>query len=132
MPIGKGSPYHSLYLFIMECSMKKLILPLLLVLSPSVFASTTDCQNLYVGRIWVEKGIGLSAVVYLNAVGDTSGSYWSYFQSWSADERKEVLSMLMMAKASQHRVNVVTENSDKCGLQAGVTHTKALYLSTNP
>lgn len=112
--------------------MKKLALLLLLVLSPSVVASTTDCQNLYVGRIWIEKGIGLRAVVYLNAVGDTSGSYWSYFNGWSADERKEVLSILMMAKASQHRVNVVTENSDQCGLQAGGTQTKALYLATNP
>ena len=112
--------------------MKKLVLLLLLVLSPSVFASTTNCQNLYVGRIWIEKGIGLRAFVYLNAVGDNSGSYWSYFNGWSADERKEVLSILMMAKASQHRVNVVTENSDKCGLKAGGTQTKALYLATNP
>jgi hypothetical protein len=116
----------------MESSMKKLVLLLLLVLSPSVFASTTDCQNLYVGRVLVEKGKGLKAVIYLNAVDNTSGSYWSYFSGWTPDERKEVLSILMMAKASQHRVNVVTENGDKCGLQAGITVTKSLYLTTNP
>jgi len=116
----------------MERTLKKLVLLLSLILTPSVYASTTDCLNLYVGRIWVEKGVGLKAVVYLNAVGDTSGSYWSFFNGWSADERKEALSILMMAKASQHRVNVVTENVDKCGLQASGTVTKSLFLATNP
>jgi len=100
--------------------------------SLTVFASTIDCQNLYVGRIWVEKGTGLKAVVYLNAAGNSSGSYWSYFHGWSADERKEALSILMMAKASQHRINVETENQDKCGVQAGGTQMKSLYLTTNP
>jgi hypothetical protein len=112
--------------------MKILILLLTLVLSPTVYASTTDCQGLYVGRIWVEKGVGLKAVVYLNAAGNTSGSYWSYFNGWSIEEKKEALSILMMAKAAQHRVNVVTENEDSCGLQAGGTVTKALFLATNP
>lgn len=95
-------------------------------------ASTTDCQNLYIGRIWVEKGVGLKAVVYLNNQGDSSGSYWSYFVGWSADERKEALSLLVAAKAAGHRVNVTTENADGCGLQAGGTTTKALFLTTNP
>lgn len=98
---------------------------------PQVLASTTDCQDLYIGRIWVEKGTGLKAVVYLNQPANTSGSYWSYFSGWSADERKEALSLLTAAKAMQHRVNVVTENADGCGLQAGGTVTKQLFMATN-
>ncbi|TDF35554.1 hypothetical protein EYS14_19275 [Alteromonadaceae bacterium M269] len=112
--------------------MKKIIALILLTLSGVANASTTDCKDIYIGRIWVEKGYGLRAVVYLNHPGNTSGSYWSFFDGWSADERKEVLSLLMTAKASGHRVNVVTENTDQCGLQASGTQTKAVYLTTNP
>ncbi len=95
-------------------------------------ASTIDCQGLYIGRIWVEKGVGLKGVVYLNHPDNSSGSYWSYFAGWSESEKKEVLSVLMMAKAARHRVNVVTENAGGCGLQASSTITKAVYLATNP
>ncbi len=105
---------------------------LLLALSQTVSASTLDCNNLYIGRIWVEKGAGLKAVVYLNQRGDSSGSYWSYFTGWSADNKKEVLSTLLAAKAANHRVNVITESADNCSLQAGGTVTKAVYLTTNP
>ena len=95
-------------------------------------ASTVDCQNLYIGRIWVEKGTGLKAVVYLDEQAATSGSYWSYFTGWSADERKEVLTLLVAAKAAGHRVNVVTANADGCGLQAGGTVTNTVFLTTQP
>ena len=111
--------------------MKKWILSALLC-SGFANASTTDCQNLYIGRIMVQKGYCLSAVVYLNNKDDTSGSYWSSFTGWSADERKEVLSLLVAAKAAGHRVNVVTEDSDECGLQKGGTVTKSVALTTNP
>jgi hypothetical protein len=112
--------------------MRILIISAVLFFSSLTSASTIDCQNLHIGRIWVEKGFGLRAVVYLNNRGATSGSYWSYFTGWTSDERKEVLSMLMAAKAMNHRVNVVTENSDGCGMQAGGTVTKTIYLATNP
>ena len=95
-------------------------------------ANTTDCQNLYIGRIWIEKGVGLKAVVYLNHPDDSSGSYWSYFSGWSADERKEALTILTTAKATKHRVNVVTADANGCGLQAGGTVTNQLFLATNP
>jgi hypothetical protein len=103
-----------------------------LLLSATVSASTTDCQNLHIGRIWVEKGTGLRAVVYLNNRGDSSGSYWSTFDGWSRDDKKEAFAMLMAAKAANHRVNVETENADKCGLHNSYTVTKSLYLTTNP
>lgn len=96
------------------------------------FASTTDCQDLYVGRIWINKGEGLHAVVYLNNRNDTSGSYWSYFTGWTPEEKSAALSILMTAKASGHRVNVQTENQDGCGLQTSQTVIKAVYLTTNP
>lgn len=97
-----------------------------------VQASTTDCQNLYIGRIWVEKGAGLKAVVYLNKRGDSSGSYWSHFSGWAPDDKKAVLSTLLAAKAANHRVNVITESENGCDLQMGYTVTKAVYLTTNP
>ena len=111
--------------------MKKFFIIVSLLTSSVVSASTTDCKGLYVGRIWVEKGVGFKAVVYLNNREDSSGSYWSTFAGWAADERKEALSMLMAAKLSGHRLNVTTENSDGCGLQASGTITKELYLTTN-
>ena len=112
--------------------MKILIASFILFFSVMASASTLDCQNLHVGRIWVEKGVGLKAVVLLNNRGDGSGSYWSYFADWSPDERKEALSMLMTAKAASHRVNVVSENADGCGIQAGSTMMKTIFLTTNP
>lgn len=112
--------------------MKYLFLVLVCIFSVTSYASTTDCQNVYVGRIWVEKGVGLKAVVYLNHPSNTSGSYWSYFDTWTPDERKDALALLMMAKASQHRVNVVTESTGGCSLQTSSTRTKSLYLATNP
>jgi hypothetical protein len=51
-------------------------------------ASLADCQDLYVGRIWVERGSGLKAVVLLANPTDGGGSYWSYFDNWTADKKK--------------------------------------------
>ena len=112
--------------------MKYLLIILSLSISFSVNASTTDCQNLQIGRIWVERGLGLKAVVYLNARGNSSGSYWSYFNTWTGEDKKDVYSLLMAAKLSNHPVNVVTTNSDGCGLQAGGTETREVFLTTNP
>ncbi len=91
-------------------------------------ASTTDCKNLYVGKIQIIKGIGLQAVVYLNSPDDNSGSYYSNFNGWSAEDKKAALSMLMMAKASKHRVDVSTDSPDGCGLQLAGTTTTVLEL----
>ncbi|MEX0336414.1 hypothetical protein [Vibrio tubiashii] len=112
--------------------MKKFILFFLLVISGSANASLQDCNNLYVGRIVIEKGVGLSRVVYLDHHGNSSGSYWSSFTGWTPDQRSEALSVLLTAKAAQHRVNVETENADGCGLSQGFTVTKTIYLANNP
>jgi hypothetical protein len=104
----------------------------LLACSAVTHASTLDCNDLYVGRIWVEKGQGLKAVVFLNHPNDGSGSYWSYFEGWTADERKEALTLLTAAKAMRHRVNVTTEDPSGCTIQLKSTVVKSLYLTTNP
>jgi hypothetical protein len=111
--------------------MKKWILSALLC-SGFANASILDCQELYVGRIWVEKGAGLKGVVFLNNKDDGGGSYWSYFVGWSSDERKEALSLLVAAKASGHRVNIATEEADECGIQKGGTYIKSVFLANNP
>ena len=93
-------------------------------------ANVSDCQNLYVGKIWVEKGTGLAAVVYLNNRGDASGSYWSSFYDWEDADKKEVYSLLLAAKMSNHRVNVVTEGG--CTLNQSGNKTKTVYLTSTP
>lgn len=95
-------------------------------------ASLSDCQDLYIGRIWVERGSGLKAVVFLANPTDNGGSYWSYFDYWTADEKKSALATLESAKLYGHRVHVTTDNSDGCGILAGGTYVKALFLATNP
>lgn len=99
--------------------------------SPAV-AGLSNCEDLYVGRIWVERGVGLKAVVFLANQGDGGGSYWSYFTNWTEDERKSALSMLEAAKLAGHRVHVTTDDADGCGITAGGTYVKALFLATNP
>jgi hypothetical protein len=96
------------------------------------YATLSDCQDLYIGRIWIERGSGLRAVVFLASPTDGSGSYWSYFDNWTADEKKSALSTLEAAKLAGHRVHVTTDNADGCGILAGNTYAKALFLSTNP
>lgn len=95
-------------------------------------ADLTTCENLYVGRIWVERGHGLRAVVLLNAPTDASGSYWMYFDNWSADEKKSALATLTAAKLGGHRVHVTTDEIGGCGLASGGTYAKMVYLATNP
>ncbi|MEO8016534.1 MAG: hypothetical protein ABI769_01865 [Pseudomonadota bacterium] len=95
-------------------------------------ASLTDCQDLYVGRIWVERGFGLKAVVFLVHATDAGGSYWSYFDNWTADERKSALATLEAAKLAGHRVHVTTDNVDGCGISTGGTYVKALFMATSP
>lgn len=95
-------------------------------------ANLTDCQDLYIGRIWVERGAGLRGVVFLATSSASSGSYWSYFDNWTADEKKSALSMLEAAKLAGHRVHVTTDNVDGCGILSGGTYVKALFLATNP
>lgn len=99
---------------------------------PPAYASTLDCQNLYVGRIWVEKGQGLYAVVFLNHPDDSSGSYWSFFVNWTPEERKSALAMLTTAKVLQHRVHVITEAANGCAIQDGGQHVKSVFLANNP
>jgi hypothetical protein len=95
-------------------------------------ADLTTCENLYVGRIWVERGHGLRAVVLLNAPTDGGGSYWMYFDNWTADEKKSALATLTAAKLAGHRVHVTTDDVGGCGLASGGTYAKMVYLATNP
>ena len=110
--------------------MKYFVLTTMLVLSSLAGASLVDCQDVYVGRIWVERGVGLKAVKYLNDSSDSAGSEWSYFTGWSADERKEALSSLLTAKASRHRISVATESENYCGIQDSTTVTIQVILSS--
>lgn len=95
------------------------------------FADLNSCQDLYIGRIWVERGSGLKAVVFLNAPTDAGGSYWSFFDYWTADEKKSALATLTAAKLAGQRVHVTTDNTDGCGILSGGTYVKQLFMATN-
>ena len=111
--------------------MKTILIVVAILLTTVTNASTLDCKNLYVGSISISQEKGLTSVVYLNNAGDESGSYWSHFTRWNESERKEILSVLLYAKATSHRVNVTTENTNGCGIQDSGTYTTAVNLTNN-
>lgn len=92
-------------------------------------ANLNDCQDLYVGRVWLERGYLLRAVVLLNNRTDNGGSYWIYFDYWSADEKKAALATLTAAKMAGQRVHVLTDDVSGCGITAGGTYAKQLFLA---
>lgn len=95
-------------------------------------SDTADCKDLYVGKIWTEKGHGLRGVIFMNHPNNTSGSYWVFFNNWSVEEKKAALSILTAAKISKHRVDVVTEEPDGCSIDTGQRQVKRLDLAANP
>lgn len=112
--------------------MKKVLILSLMLVSTSVFAEHVDCKGAYVGRISIDKGTGLNRVVFKSGQLNSSGSYWVYFHGWQPDAKKEVLSILMAAKASGHRVDVYTEAEDGCSIGYSGQNVKELHLSNNP
>src|SRR5689334_7929483 len=102
------------------------------LLAAPAHATLSDCQDLSIGRIWVERGSGLKAVVSLASPTATGGSYWSYFDYWTVEEKKSALATLQTAKLTGHKVHVTTDNVDGCGIMAGGTYVKSLFLATNP
>lgn len=102
------------------------------VFASSASGTTLDCQGLYVGRIWIERGYGLFGVVFLNNPTDASGSYWQYFTSWTAEDRKSALATLTTAKLTQHRVNVETDEPGACSIQTGNRNMKSVTLANEP
>ena len=95
-------------------------------------ASIVDCQDVYVGRIWIERGYGLFGVVFLNSPSDASGSYWQYFTTWTADDRKSALATLTTAKLTQHRVHVTTDEPGGCAINTGNRYVKSVTLANGP
>jgi hypothetical protein len=108
------------------------IMVALMALSQPTGASTIDCQNVYVGRIWIEKGHGLYGAVFLNHYNDSGGSYWVWFFDWTAEEKKSALATLTTAKVMNHRVHVSTTEADACSIQTGQRLAKSVTLANQP
>lgn len=112
---------------------RSLAASLLLCAAPmAALAGLSDCQDVYVGRIWVQQGSGLHAVVLIGSPGDSSGSYWIYFTNWTAEERRAALATLTAAKMAGHRVHVTTTHTSGCGITSDATHGASVFLATNP
>lgn len=114
--------------------MKTLIILIAAILiSTNTYADLTDCQDIYVGRIRVENGSGgISKAVFLNDPSSGSGSYWVSFSSWSPDEKKAALSILMAAKFSKHKLNLKTNAADGCGIENSGQAASRVDLATQP
>jgi hypothetical protein len=120
----------------MVMNLRSIIFTVLIVIAATLSgraqADVSNCQDVYVGRIWVDRDFGLRAVVVINTPQSTGGSYWIYFDNWSADPKKSALATLTAAKMSGHRLHVATEEADQCGIATGGTQMRHLYLATNP
>ena len=113
--------------------MKRILIVAMLAISATCQAGISTCNDMYVGRIWTIQGVhGIYAAVFLDSPSDSSGSYWVYFSTYDADDRKTVLAVLMAAKLAGHRVNLETTQTNKCDIASGGTEAAAVFLSTNP
>jgi|GEM_PF-1782012 len=95
-------------------------------------AAFDECLGVYVGRISVNNQNGIDRVVLIASPGDASGSYWVNFSGWDRDAKKEAMSILLAAKASQHRVDIYTTDEDRCGIGSTGKTFSEIHISTNP
>lgn len=112
--------------------MKKLILLLAaILLSNQVQAAYDNCMGVYVGRISVHHQLGLDKVVLMAHPDNGSGSYWVFFTGWNDEAKKQALATLMAAKASQHRVDIITSAENRCNIGQPGQIMREVHLSTN-
>jgi len=109
---------------------RKVLLFTFFILSTPTYAGLNECIGVYVGRISIANQ-GLNKVVFIKRTSDTSGSYWVNFSGWTSEAKKEALSILIAAKAAQHRVDVYTTGVDACDIGNGGRTLKEIHLSTN-
>jgi len=112
--------------------MRWLLLILMVLSSYQAAAAFDKCVGVYVGRISIHHQQGIDKVVLMSSSSDTGGSYWVYFTGWAPDAKKEALSVLMAAKASNHRVDIYTKAEDKCSIGTPGQVFNEIHLSTNP
>jgi len=111
--------------------MKNFIAIFVLSVASSVAVAGIDnCQDMYVGQVIVERGIGLKVVTFKNGPNDGGTSNWVSFEEWTSDDKKSALALLTSAKLSQHRVNISTNGLNSCAL-TGVTHAVNVHLAKN-
>lgn len=114
--------------------MNKRILVALLALSfPTISHAVFDeCIGVYVGRISVNSQMGVDKIVLLANPKNTSGSYWINFSGWDREAKQEALSIILAAKAAQHRVDIYTTAEDNCSIGSPGQTLKEVHIATNP
>jgi hypothetical protein len=90
-------------------------------------ADISNCTNVHVGTVWVAKGNSLVGVVFVNAPGESSGSYLVSFSGWSEAEKQSALALLTLAKNSQRPVTLTTEHASGCAINTAGQIVKDLY-----
>jgi len=111
--------------------MRNILLFTVLILSFQTQAAFNGCTGVYVGRISITNQ-GMDKVVFISSPSKTGGSYWVNFSGWEPDAKKEALSILMAAKLSQHRINLITTATDSCSIGTPSQTLKEIHLATNP
>lgn len=91
----------------------------------SSLASLSTCTDLYVGKIRLTASNGLERFTLVENPEGTNASSggWSNWimvnsADWSTDEKKEVLSVLMAAKAAGQKLTIQTKDASNCGISS--------------
>lgn len=80
-------------------------------------ASLTDCNNLYVRSLLVAKSsLSEASVVFGQTPTGGNVSLNVYFDGWEENRRKDVLALLMAAKATQATVSIKTSADNQCNI----------------
>lgn len=100
---------------------KKVVLALLLGTSSlAANASLNDCNNLFVRSFMASKtSLSEVSVVFGEAPSGGYVSHNVYFSDWEDGRRKDILALLMAAKATQSTVTIRTNGADGCNITDG-------------
>jgi hypothetical protein len=103
----------------------------LLMLPVPALADITNCTDIYVGSMIVNKVDGLKTVVFLNSPLNSSGSYAVFINGWEPEAKKEAMTILTAAKIAQHKVYIQTEAEDGCSINTPGQVLKLVSLRNN-
>lgn len=99
--------------------------------SDPVHAGLSNCTDIYVGAIGYQYNAA-PVVVFLESPTDVSGSYAISLTDFSAEERKNIIAILLSAKLSGHRVAVTTAAVNQCGISSTWQNLRSVTLNNNP
>lgn len=100
---------------------KKAVLAMVLgAASLSAHANLTDCKSLFVRTFMVSKTAASEvSVTFGSTPSGGATSLNVFFGGWEDGRRKDVLALLMSARALQQTVSIRTDGPDGCNITTG-------------